>query len=350
MGERRVTLEDISKEINISRTTIYKVINDKGFVADKTKQRVLNTLKEYKYVQNKNARNLALNKSYSVAYVGFRSHSADYFHKIVNVGLSRAKAEFSDHGLTLIIREVDIADAKGQLEIIDVLYEEGIRDFIIAPCDTDIMCEKVEEMKLNGCSIIMLSRDVISDKHDSYVGIDYFKSGYLAAEVMGKILKKGKLQILVGDEIKVNRDIQYRYNGFLEKIKSYKDIEVTTVDTNLSTGKHVYDHVYETAENIQGIFDITYRLQEISKALIMANRAQDVKLVGFDLFEENSNFIETSVIDAIIFQDLCGQTYQAVKLFFDKLCYGKPFTKKKYYSRLDIIMSGNLEFFTQEYV
>lgn len=40
----RLTLEDISKEIHISRTTIYKVINNKGTVSEKTRETVLAAL------------------------------------------------------------------------------------------------------------------------------------------------------------------------------------------------------------------------------------------------------------------------------------------------------------------
>ena len=36
---QRMSLEEISKEIGISRTTIYKVINKKGYVTEETKKR-----------------------------------------------------------------------------------------------------------------------------------------------------------------------------------------------------------------------------------------------------------------------------------------------------------------------
>ena len=71
----RLTLEDISKEIHISRTTIYKVINNKGTVSEKTRETVLAALEKYDYVPNNNARNLALNKKYNIALINFEKNT-----------------------------------------------------------------------------------------------------------------------------------------------------------------------------------------------------------------------------------------------------------------------------------
>ena len=71
-SERRMTLEEISEIIGISRTTIYKVIRNKGVVSDKTREKVEQALEKYHYVENKNARNLAMNRQYTIGYVGAR--------------------------------------------------------------------------------------------------------------------------------------------------------------------------------------------------------------------------------------------------------------------------------------
>ena len=65
----RLTLEDIAKEIHISRTTIYKVIHQKGNVNEATRNTVMEALKRYNYVPNNNARNLAMNRRYRIAFL-----------------------------------------------------------------------------------------------------------------------------------------------------------------------------------------------------------------------------------------------------------------------------------------
>ena len=100
-NDRRMTLEEISEIIGISRTTIYKVIRNKGVVSDKTREKVEQALEKYHYVENKNARNLAMNRQYTIGYVGFRSRSSAYFSPEVRKGLDRAIREFGDDGLNI---------------------------------------------------------------------------------------------------------------------------------------------------------------------------------------------------------------------------------------------------------
>ena len=84
-----MSLEEISKKINISRTTLYKVINNKGYVKDSTKKIVEDALRKYKYVPNLNARDLARHCRHTIGYVGM-DYSASYFFTMTKWGLKRA--------------------------------------------------------------------------------------------------------------------------------------------------------------------------------------------------------------------------------------------------------------------
>ena len=121
----RMTLEDISKEIGISRTTIYKVLKNKGNVSEETCRIVNEALEKYHYVQNRNARNLAMNRHYSIGYVGFRSKSANYFSTEVGKGLKRAVKEFGDDGLSLLISEFDVENPREQLSAVEEMLKQG---------------------------------------------------------------------------------------------------------------------------------------------------------------------------------------------------------------------------------
>lgn len=64
-----------------------------------------------------------------------------------------------------------------------------------------------------------------------------------------------------------------------------------------------------------------------------------------DLFPAIVPYLKDRTINAVIFQDLQAQSYLACSLLFEYMCYGKPISQKKYYSKLEIVMSGNLEYF-----
>jgi DNA-binding LacI/PurR family transcriptional regulator len=67
-----VTIVEIAKELNLSHTTVSRVLNGKagGFVSDKTQEMVLNKANEMGYSPNYNARALVTGRTNVIAFIG----------------------------------------------------------------------------------------------------------------------------------------------------------------------------------------------------------------------------------------------------------------------------------------
>lgn len=347
----RMTLEEIAEQIGISRTTIYKVLKNKGNVSEKTRAVVMEALEKYHYVENKNARNLALNRQYTIGYVGFRSRSAAYFSPEVRKGISRAVQEFGDDGLIILVSEFDLENPGQQLEEVERMLAQGVESFVLAYSDGKVIEEIIGRLKERGCRFALLSRDLAKVHENYYVGVDYYKSGFLAAELLGKMTAgKGWIFIPVTPEYHDNQDIQARLKGFLDKMKEYPGCKILPVAHDLMEGKDIYRAVADCVRSqphLSGIFDLTYRLDMTAKALRDLGR-QDIKLVGFDLFGEIEQDIADGVIDAVVYQDLSKQAYLGCRILFEEMCYGISHDEKKFYSKLEIVMGGNLCYFMQK--
>lgn len=355
----RMTLEGIATEIGISRTTIYKVLKNKGNVSEKTRETVMAALEKYHYVENKNARNLALNRRYPVGYVGFRSRSAGYFSPKVREGSQRAIREFGDDGLEVLFAEFDVEKPRQQIDEVERLLGQGVRSFLLAFSDEEVIGEILHRLKEEDCLSVLLSRDKEKDGGDYYVGVDYYRSGLLAAELLGKMLPgetshekdcgSRKIYIPVTKEYESNRDIHARLKGFLDKLREFPACRVLPVRYGLVEEERIYQEVIscmEREQGLAGIFDLTYRLDVTARALRDLGRT-DVRLVGFDLFQEIEQDIADSVIDAVVYQDLSNQAYLGIKLLFEEMCYGITPEKKKFYSKLEIITGENLCYFVE---
>lgn len=344
----RMTLEEISKEIGISRTTIYKVLKNKGNVSEETRKIVNEALEKYHYVQNKNARNLAMNRHYIIGYAGFKSKSANYFSTEVENGLKRAVKEFGDDGLHMLISEFDVEKPWEQLKAVDEMLSQGVTSFILAYSHHEVIREILDKLQEKNCLAVLLSRDVKEYEDGYYVGVDYYRSGRLSAELLGKMLPAGgSVFVPVTEEYKTNQDILDRLQGFQDKLAEFPGIKLLPVAYGLVEEQEIYgriaDCVNEEAD-LKGIFDLTYRLDVIGRALNDLSR-KDIKLIGFDLFDEIRDYVEDSTIDAVIYQDLNQQAYLAVKILFDEMCYGKRKEEKKRYSKLEVIMQENIKYF-----
>lgn len=76
------TMKDIAKRMNVSVTTVSKVINGHKDISEKTKQEVFRTIEEMGYVQNFMASNLRRTKSNMVALV-LSDISTPYFSEVI---------------------------------------------------------------------------------------------------------------------------------------------------------------------------------------------------------------------------------------------------------------------------
>lgn len=344
----RPTLENISREIHISRTTIYKVLNHKGNVSEKTRELVLNALEKYHYVPNNNARNLALNKQYTIALIDFESGDAAYFASSIERGIKQAISDYGDHGLSVQCYTAPSNCPERQLDDIQTALDADIRHFIIAAADADCIRPALTRLKSMECTVILLSKDMEYAPCDAFIGIDEYKSGCLAGELTGKMLPDGgKLQILMAKESTSNiAATKTRLEGFLEGISAFPHVRLSPVIRDLSGSSQITEALHHILQepDLAGIFDLTYHLELISHILHQENRRQ-LTLVGMDLFPEIRPYITDRTIDAIIFQNLEAQAHLACRLLFEKMCYGKEITQDKYYSKLEIIMRGNLEYF-----
>lgn len=347
----RLTLEDISERIHISRTTIYKVINHKGTVSDATRRTVMEALRKYNYIPNNNARNLAMNRRYPIACIGFNSPDAIYFAPTIEEGIRQAVQNYGDHGLIVDSYFSSAEQPKQQIEDIQSAYNSGIRHFIIACADTDQLKPSLAELKSSGCTVILLSKYAGPEFCDAFIGMDDCKSGQLAAEMLGHMIPSdGSLQVLMARESHSNTtSTQQRLEGFLSYLKQYHpSIQILPFLQDLENSSMIEKSLTDilTGRKPDGIFDLTCRLHIISRILHQKNMA-DVAFVGMDLYPEIIPFIRDHTIDAVIFQNLKAQTYLACRLLFDQMCYGNEIPQKVYHSKLEIVMSGNLEYFLE---
>ena len=288
-----------------------------------------------------------MNKQYTIGYVGFKSKSANYFTTEIGKGLRRAVKEFGDDGLTLLISEFDVEKPEEQLSAVQEMLAQGVREFVLAYSRTETIQKILFLLHEADARVVLLSRDYPEDEGCYYVGVDYYKSGRLAAELMGKAVPKGSIYIPVTEEYKTNTDILARLQGFMDKMEEYPDITLLPIAYGLIEESVIEEAVKKciTEEgSIAGIFDLTYRLDVIAKVLGETGR-KDIRLIGFNLFEEIRSYVEDSSIDAVVYQDLSYQAYRAVKILFNEMCYDKRKEERKHYAKLEIIMKENIQYF-----
>ena len=350
MGENsRMTLEEISKEIHISRTTIYKVLNNTGQVSDKTRERVLQALKEFHYTPNNNARNLAKNQKYQIALIDYDSPNAPYFRPAIDDGIRRALEEYGDNGLVLhtYTAEADAPDT--QIQYLHEAYDAGIRNFVIAAADPQKIMPVLTYLKESGCSVVLLSKQVPGAAYDALIGIDDYQAGAMAGSLLGKMVpENGSIQVIMGQESYSSRtSMQQRLQGFSDVVRNVAPkARILPVMKGLNSERDIFKSLQSGFENekIDGIYDLTYHPEIVAK-YVKTQCTSRVSLICMDLFREIESYIEDGTIDAVIYQNISEQAHLACTVLFEKMCYQREIPSGNHYEKLEVIIRENLKYF-----
>jgi DNA-binding LacI/PurR family transcriptional regulator len=337
----RPTLEDIAQAINISRTTIYKVINNKGAVSGKTRQRIEEALEKYKYVSNRNARNLAMNRRHALAFVYFESSNAAYFASSVRRGIRQAWHEYGDHGLAVTDSATPQAQPERQIAAIKKAFGKGVRYFAVAAADPAPMADCLNWLAERDCTVVLISKDVPGAARSAFIGIDERQCGRLAAELMAKMLRPG-------DAVRVLRasdnsfSTRERFVGFREEMERHPEIELLPNSPALSGGTGIARTIPKILSDprVKGIMDLTYKLDLVATEIQKAGR-RDLRLVGVDLSPEIVPFLDDGTIAAVIYQNIQQQAFLACRVLFEEMCYGAAVTGQQPV-KLEIVMKNNI--------
>ena len=111
-----ITLEQIASKIGISRTTIYKVLNNKGNVSPETKAKILTALDEYNCTPISSVAPAVPKEPYTIVYIGMHYVSNNYFSALARRGIQKSYEKYKSKGLRVEIVEADFEHPQQQLQ------------------------------------------------------------------------------------------------------------------------------------------------------------------------------------------------------------------------------------------
>lgn len=154
------TLDDIARELGVSKTTVSRAISGKGRISQETRERVLAFIEEHDYRPNSQAKALAQRKSYNIGLILPSEYEATefrFFRDVMN-GVCESASEYNydvvismtdGRNLSQIVRIVARRKVDGMIitrstadsEVRGFLKEKKIPFVVIGPSyDKDVLC------------------------------------------------------------------------------------------------------------------------------------------------------------------------------------------------------------------
>lgn len=166
------TIEDVAARAEVSRMTVSRVINKKGYVGEETRKRVEAAIRELNYKPNMLAKALVTKRTNILAYV--MVNISDPFHNLVKQGFESS----AYHGRFTSMM-CDVHSAERQRDYFNMFQEICIGGVVFH--HLAITQEQIQELEQAGIQCVLMDNEF--DLPDvSTVNTDNYAGGRMAAE------------------------------------------------------------------------------------------------------------------------------------------------------------------------
>lgn len=268
------TLKDVARETGLTVTTVSRVLNNRGYISEETRQKVYDAMKKLNYRPNEVARSLT-KKSTNTIGVIVPHIRHPYFSELI----SNLENEASKRGYKIILCNSQEKVNK-EREYLEMCSRNRVAGIVL--CSASVAVEEFD-----GSNIPLITIERYIENGTAEIECDNRQGGKLAAEHLIECGCRNLLHISGVFETAMPAD--ERANGFIEVCE-----KAGVVHTEIATNSYQYNNLeYHdlleeailTNRDIDGIFassDLIAAqvLQVCAKLGIRV--PEDIKLVGFD--------------------------------------------------------------------
>ena len=176
----RMTISDIAKLANVSKSAVSIVLNNKKGVSEKTRKKVLDTIKKYNYNPNHIAQSLAAKETKSIGLI-IKEIDNPYFSKV----MKGVYDECSKLGYSVLLGSSELSEDK-ESEIINALLGKRVDGLLISPLQSEESDYSYLISLLNEDYPLVILGEV-KNYSTNIVDIDNFQAAYDAVSYLIKL-------------------------------------------------------------------------------------------------------------------------------------------------------------------
>lgn len=268
------TIVDVAKLAGVTPTTVSRVINNRGYISEKTKNKVHEAMEQLGYQPNEIARSLTKQKSNTIGII-VPHISHPYFAKLIsNLENEAAKKDYK------IILCNSKEKAEKEKQYLDMCKSNRVAGIIL--CSGNVESNKINTGDI---PVVLLEKNFEEGK----LGIqcDNYQGGKLATEHLIECGCKKVLHFsgVIDEEMPADN----REKAFIDTcIKNSVKYYIKKFDINTYNQMDYYEAIKDTITEIKEIDGIFASSDLIAAQVIQVCNElniripQDIKLVGFD--------------------------------------------------------------------
>lgn len=341
---KKYTIKDIAEIAGVSKGTVDRVLHKRGKVSEKAFEKVNKVLSEIDYKPNLLARSLKKTKEYHICVV-LPDFNIDPFWLPCNEGIQKAIVEFTSFGVFIEPFFFNPSDVESFKEINKRVLELSPDAVLLSPLFYKETIEIVANYVLANIIVSKFNNQLEIQNTKNFVGQDLFKSGRLAASLLKMVIPKNSSIAILHIDEDLNNAIHMQEkekgfrNYFYESEKLNYKITTYSLKQNQLTSK--LKTIFSKPSNVEAIFVTTSKAYRVAE-FIKNEKIRNIKLIGYDLLDENIHFLKDNIINFLIHQNPKKQVYLGLNYLVEYFLFDKEIPAKSLLP-IDIITSENLE-------
>ena len=265
----KITIRDVAKKANVSVATVSRVINNKGYVYEETRNTVLKIIDELGFEPNQLARSLTNHRSKMIGVIV--PHVGTTFYGQLIEGIEQAALSYGYK--TMLCNTQD--DSDREIDYLKVFEQYNVEGVIIAS-------NFKNKDRLSNLNIPLISVDHLINDEIPSVSSDNETGGKMAAK---KLIEAGAKHLLLlrGPSFLITS--QERTKGFLDVLEEHDcTYDVHDFDLVEPDAEFIYQYLKNNPQ-VDGIFAMSDTLALIALGCLQKlgrTVPNDVQLIGFD--------------------------------------------------------------------
>ncbi len=303
-----VTIKDVAARSGVTVTTVSRVLNNRGYISEKTRQKVHQAMKELDYQPNEIARALFKKKSNIIGLI-----IPKVAHPFFSEFTLYVEYYANEKGYKVLLCNSYRDDVK-EKNYIDMLKRNQVDGIIMSSHTLDV--SGYLNLKF---PVVAVDRNLSEDI--PYVTSDNYHGGVLATNLL---IEKGCKKIAhISGPLILNSTANGRYKAFID-VANEKKVDHVEIQTKLNSferedlEKMIFD-LFKDNPDIDGIFSSSDLLAAIviDVCNVLGKKIpEDIKLVGFDDVEIASLMVPSITT---IKQPIEKMAQLAVQIITDKI-------------------------------
>lgn len=269
----RPKLEDVAKLANVSKTTVSRVLNNRGYLSQETIERVYRAMRELNYQPNAVARQLYKKQTQIIGLL---------FPTIANPFFGELSAELEKglykEGFKVLIGN-SMNDPKKEAHYLDQLLTKQVDGLIVGTHN-----QGIKEYNYENLPVVAIDRNMNRDI--PVIESDNYNGGVLATT---HLIRRGAKKIIhTNGPVELDSPTKRRRLAYEDTMKKAGLVPLTiTVDFNIpySEKKQIFTQMFHDHPDVEAIF----ASNDVDAALIMQIALEqgrrvpdDLLLIGYD--------------------------------------------------------------------